>query len=331
MKGYARENRRRTLLAAALAGCLLAGGTAHADESGADKRPIRLIVGFSAGGYTDVIARILAEQLGQSLNRSVIVENRAGANGAIGATTVARSAKDGATVLLSPPGLITNTLISPELSYSIQDFAPVARVTSLPNVLVVSANSKYRSLAELLDGARKADGKLTYGSGGVGSSNHLSMALLMRQAQVQMLHVPYKGSSLAETDVMAGHVESMFSGAASAIPHVNGGRFHALAVSGDKRIGALPDVPTVAEAGVPGYSHGTWLGLFVAAGTPAQAVAGLNQAVNKVMADARVQARMTDLGADAFQANTVDEFTAFVQSDLAAQKTLIGNASLSGN
>lgn len=330
MKTYQRrtQNKRRSLLAGAMAALLMTTGVAHASQSSTDTRPIRLLVGFSTGGYTDLIARILAERLGQTQGRNVIVENRPGANGAIAITAVARSPKDGTTMLIAPPGIVTNTLIVPELSYSMQDLAPVARVASLPNVLVVSTNSPYQSTEALLAAARKADGTMTYGSGGVGASNHLAMELLMSKAGVKLLHVPYKGSSLAETDVMAGHVETMFSGAASVVQHVESGRFRALAVSGDHRIPTLPDVPTLAQAGVEGYSHSTWLGLFMAAGTAKDIITEMNRAVNDIMSDPALEKRMISLGADAFQPNTTEEFAAFVDADIAAQKELISGADL---
>lgn len=321
---------RRSLFAhvSAVAGLLLGmSGTAAASDLEKwqkDTRPVRIVVAFSPGGYTDVIGRILAVQLSGELKRSFIVENKPGANGVIGTVSVAQSAPDGNTLLVAAPGHVTNALIVPNVAYDPgRDFAPIAKVAALPNVLLVPPQSPHQSLQDILNAAKAKPGEVDYASGGVGSSNHLAMEMLAHMAGVKMRHIPYKGSSLAETDVAGGHVQMMFSGAGSAVTQVKGGKLRALAVTAKDRIQSLPDVPTVDEAGVKGYVFDSWLGFFAPAETPDAVVQALNAAVNKVMQSSEVVQRLDSLGVNTYEPNSVADFAGFLEEETKQQRTLV--------
>lgn len=323
-----RSNKKRALLKFGAALGLALPLTMQPSWADADaaKGPTRIIVAFSAGGYTDVLGRVLAEQLSKDLGRNFIVENKAGANGVIGTVSVARARNDGTTLLLAAPGHVTNPLLLKDPPYdSLKDFSLIIKVATLPNVLVVPANSPYKSVQDIIQAATAKPGEITYGSGGIGSSNHLAMEHLAKMSRISLRHVPYKGSSLAETDVAGGHVEMMFSGAGSAVTKVQSGTLRALGVSGKTPLASLPGVPTVDSAGVPGYEFSSWLGLFAPAGTPTEVVEKLNAAVNKAMQNTSLSERLNSLGVDAFKPNSTQEFTAFLKEEIETQRALVAD------
>jgi len=320
---------RSTLLAQvgiALGMAITAPSHANVADWEADPRPVRIVVAFPAGGYTDVIGRVMANELGKIIKRNFIVENKVGANGVIGTAAVARSKADGDTLLLAAPGHVTNSLIMSEVPYDPnKDFAPILKVATVPNVLVVTPNSPFKSVRDIIEAAKAQPGLITYASGGIGSSNHLAMELLMKMTGAPLKHIPYKGSSLAETDVAGGHVQMMFSGAGSAVTQIKGGKLRAIAVSSKERISSLPDVPTVAEAGVKGYAFESWLGLFAPANTPKDIVEKLNAAVNTVMQNPEVMSRLKSLGVDKFEPSSVKDFTEFLDQETKQQAALVAS------
>ena len=249
-------------------------------------RPLRIVVPFTPGGSTDILARALAPRLAQSLGQPVVVDNRPGAGGSLGAAEAAKAEPDGQTLLMGHIGTLgVNPSMYPKLAYDpLRSFVPVAYVARVPNVLVVAATSPWRTLADLLAAARAQPGRLTYSSGGNGSAAHITFEYLKLRAKVFMLHIPYRGTAPSVTDVLAGQVDCTFTGAPAVIPHVRSGRLRALAVSSPLRLPQLPDVPTVAESGLAGFEADQWYGLVAPAGTPAAVVARLNAEVNKALA-----------------------------------------------
>jgi len=273
-------NQRRTLITAALAASLAPWARAQTGK------PIRLIVPFPPGGSTDILARALAPKLALALGVNVIVDNKPGAGGSLGAAEASRAEPDGNTLLMGHIGtLAVNPAMYPKLAYDpVKSFAPVAWVARVPNVLVVNAASPSKTLKEFLGRARAQPGRLTYSSGGNGSAAHIAFELLKLKTQVFMLHIPYRGTAPSVSDVIAGQVDCTFTGAPAVIPHIRSGRLRALAVSSPQRIAALPDVLTVAESGVPGFEADQWYGVVAPAGTPAAVVARLNAEINKALA-----------------------------------------------
>ncbi len=275
------EQRRRHLLLAAAAPVVFAA-PAWAQAG----KPLRLVVPFTPGGSTDILARALAPKLALALGVNVVVDNKAGAGGSLGAGDVAKAEADGNTLLMGHIGtLAVNPAIYPKLAYDpVKSFTPVAWVARVPNVLVVQAASKARSFKEFIDMARANPGRMTYSSGGNGSAAHITFEYLKLRTKVFMLHIPYRGTAPSVTDLIAGQVDATFTGAPAVLPHVRSGRLRALAVSSPQRIAPLPDVPTVAESGYPGFEADQWYGIVAPAGTPAAVVARLNAEINKALA-----------------------------------------------
>jgi tripartite-type tricarboxylate transporter receptor subunit TctC len=249
-------------------------------------RPMRIVVPFTPGGSTDILARALAPKLSLALGVNVIVDNKPGAGGSVGAGEVAKAEPDGSTLLMGHIGTLgVNPSMYPRLPYDpLKSFAPVAYVARVPNVLVVGAASPVRSLKELLAAARASPGRLTYSSGGNGSAAHITFEYLKLKAGIFMLHIPYRGTAPSVTDVLAGTVDCTFTGSPAVLPHVKSGRLRAIAVSSAQRLPVLPDVPTVAESGISGFEADQWYGLVAPAGLPAAQVSRLNTEVNKALA-----------------------------------------------
>lgn len=285
------RSRRRLLLAALLASPF----ALHAQSD----KTIRIVVPFTPGGSTDILARVLAPKLTAALGQNVIVENRPGAGGSLGAAEVAKADPDGNTLLMGHIGtLAVNPSIYPKPRYDpVKSFAPVAFVARVPNVLVVKADSPYRSLKELLDAARAHPGTLSYSSGGNGSAAHIAVEALKLKTGTFMLHIPYRGTAPSITDILAGQVDLTFTGAPAVIPQVRSGRLRALAVSSRERLPSLPDVPTVAESGYPGFEADQWYGIVAPAGTPAAVVKRLNAEINKALALPEVAKQLAIEGA----------------------------------
>ena len=249
-------------------------------------KPVRLIVPFTPGGSTDILARALAPKLAAALGSNVIVDNKPGAGGSLGAAEAAKAEPDGNTLLMGHIGtLAVNPALYPKLPYDpVKSYAPVAWVARVPNVLVVAAASPARSLKDFIAMAKARPGQLSFSSGGNGSAAHITFEYLKLQAGIYMLHIPYRGTAPSVTDLIAGQVDATFTGAPAVLPHVKSGRLRALAVSSAQRIPSLPDVPTVAESGYPGFEADQWYGVVAPAGTPAAVVLRLNAEINKALA-----------------------------------------------
>jgi len=262
-------------------------------------RPVRWVVPFPPGGAMDVIARTLGDKAGRALGQPFVIENRPGAGGNIGAEAVAKSPADGYTIMITSIGMATNKALYSRLGYDpVKDFAPVSLLAVVPNVLVVRADSPAKSVKDVLDMARKSPGKLTYASAGNGTSIHLAGEVFASSAGLNILHVPYKGSGPAITDLLGGQVDMMFDSITSAGPHIKAGKLRALGVTSARRSAALPDVPTIAEAGVPGYEVSPWFAVFAPAGTPAPIVARLQAALVDAMRQPDTQAKLAGVGAE---------------------------------
>jgi tripartite-type tricarboxylate transporter receptor subunit TctC len=287
--------RRSLLLACAVA---LFGSAAMAENYPA--RPVKIVVPFPAGGSNDIIARALAQKLSERTGQSFYVENRGGAGGNIGAEAVASSDPDGYTLLLTaPPPLTINAALYKELRYDPAGaFAPVSLVASVPIVLVVHPSVEAKSVNELIALARAKPGSLSFGSSGNGSTNHLAGELLKSMAGIDILHIPYKGAAPAMNDLVAGHIPFMFDNMPAVLPQVKGKSINAIAVAGAKRASALPDVPTVAESGVPGFEASAWFGLVAPAKTPAPILAKLEGEIAAILKMPDVQKRFDELGAE---------------------------------
>jgi tripartite-type tricarboxylate transporter receptor subunit TctC len=261
-------------------------------------KPIRFVVQASAGGQTDIMARIVAQKLSQSWGQQVIVDNRPGAGGTIAMDHVAKSPADGytlGTAAMNTHGAATG--LYPKLPYdAVRDFAPVVYAVSTVSVLTVHPALPVRTLKELLALARAKPGQLTYASGGSGTSAHLFMELLKMNTKVDIVHVPYKGSAPAVTDVMAGQVSMQFDPMPSSLPFIKSGKLRALTVSSGKRSPILPDVPTTIEAGVPGYDYLSWLSFVAPAGTPREVIVKLNGEINRILQDPEVRQKLNGLG-----------------------------------
>ena len=312
--------RRRALntLAAALALTLGAAGMAQA-QSHWPAKPVRIVVPFAAGGTTDILARIVGQALTTELGQSVIVDNRAGAGGNIGASMAAKSPADGYTLFMGTVGTHAINAINASLYKKmpfdpIKDFAPLTRVANVPNLLVANPAQPFKTVPELIAYAKANPGKVNFGSSGNGSSIHLSGELFKSLAKVDMVHVPYKGSAPAVTDLLGNQIGIMFDNMPSAIQHVRSGKLVPIAVTTAKRSPELPNVPTIAEAGVPGYEATSWFGMFAPAGTPAPVLARLNAALVKVLAQPDVKKKINEQGAETYS-ETPAQFAAFIQAE----------------
>jgi tripartite-type tricarboxylate transporter receptor subunit TctC len=272
---------------------------AHAQDE-YPNRTVRIIVPFAPGGSTDVVARILADKLGTEMKQSFIVENKPGAGGNIGADAVAKATPDGYTLLMGTTGVLAiNRYLYKEMSFDPErDLVPVSYTSLITNILVVNPQVPAKTVAELVALARAKPGALTFASSGAGSSTHLSAELFKSMAGVDILHVPYKGSSQALTDVMGGQVTMLFDNAPSSIPFIEQGKLRAVAVTSTKRLPNLPDVPTLDESGVKGYESLSWSGIMAPAGTPRRVIDKLNAAIEKILRDADVKQRFASLGVE---------------------------------
>jgi tripartite-type tricarboxylate transporter receptor subunit TctC len=285
-------------------------------------KPIRLIVPYSAGGGADNAARILAPQLSATLGQQVIIENRAGASGSIGANAVAQADADGYTVLYDASSFAVNPALRKLPFDASKDLVPVSLAVTVPNILVVPPNAPYKTVAEFIDYARKHSGQMTYASYGPGSAAHLIGELLKSQAKIDMLHVPYKGGAPALMDVMGGQVASYFANAASSMNYVKSGKLRALAVTSSKRMATLPDVPTLAESGFKNFEVLEWNAFFVPKGTPKEVVARLNKEIKAAVNDPATRKKLQGLGLDPV-GSSQEEFSKFLHAEMARWETLV--------
>jgi len=288
------------LLACALASATLPAAHAQAPAASWPSKPIRWVVPFPPGGAMDAIARTLGEKAGKTLGQPFVIENKPGAGGNIGADFVAKQPGDGYTLMISSIGMATNKPLYGKLSYDpIKDFAPVSLLAVVPNVLVTNAiQPDVKTAKDVIAAARKTPGKLTYASAGNGTSIHLAGEVFTSLAQVDMLHVPYKGSGPAVSDLLGGQVNYMFDSITSARPHIESGKLRALGLTTAKRSKSLPNVPTLAEAGLPGYEVSPWFAVFMPAATPKDIVAKVNSALLEAMKDPDVVKRFETIGAE---------------------------------
>lgn len=318
-------NLRRRLLVLALATLPLA---LHAQGS-AQGKPIKLIVPFPPGGNVDLSGRILAPELARELGQPVIVENRAGAGGTLGLDAVAKSAPDGSTLgIASPVNHLAAPSLYPKLPYdSIKDFTPVGLIASVPMVLVVGPSSPVKSVQELLTLARSRKGAMTMASAGSGSGNHIVGELFQDATGTQFVHVPYKGSAPANTDLAGGHVDIHFDQLSSVLPLVQAGKLRPLAVTTARRSALLPDVPTLAEAGVPNFDASTTLGLVLPAKAAPELVTRLNQALDKVLIQPGVKEQFARLGAEV-KPGTPAEYAEFIRSEMARTAKIVKDAKI---
>jgi tripartite-type tricarboxylate transporter receptor subunit TctC len=282
-------------------------------------KPVRIVVPFPPGGGADALARLMAPKLAEAWKAQVIVENHPGASGHIGADLVAQSPPDGTTLLMSSTASLTEK--------NVAQFAPVTLVSASPYVVTLSARTPASSIRELIELARAQPGKLSFASSGTGAASHLSAELFKSMARVELLHVPYKGIGQALTDLLAGHVDVLFAPSQAVIQHVRAGKLKALATTGAQRTEALPELPTVAEAGLPGYEAVGWFGLLAPAATPRPLVERLSADSNRVLADREVRSRMAALGADP-SGNSPEAFARFIREDQAKWAKLMREAGI---
>jgi len=317
----------QVMMLAMLFAFALAGVQAHAQQA-YPVRPVRLVVPAAPGGGTDITARIIAPKLSELLGQQVVVENRAGAGTMIGSEAVARAAPDGYTLLMGISTLAINPAMYKKVPYdALKDFAPISQVVSLPNVLVTHPSLPAKTVKELVAFARARPGQLNYASAGVGTNPHLSMELFLAMTGLKMIHVPYKGAGPGLVDTVAGHVSVMTPSIISGLPHVRGGRLRALGVTSAKRAGGVPDIPTIAEAGVPGYDAVQWFGVLAPTATPRAIVVRLHGEIVRVLQAADVRGRLSADGADPV-GSSPEEFAAFLRAETAKWAKVVKDAGI---
>lgn len=307
-------DRRRFLAStASVAAAALAPLSGARAQAGFPDKPIRLVIPFSAGGGTDILGRLMARSMSQSLGQQVVVDNVTGAGGVVGAQQVARAAKDGYTLMIGTPGSIhINPAMQPDLKYSPEkDFMPVSQFSDSATVLIVNKDSPWRSVQDLVAAAREKPGAINYGSAGVGSLAHFSAEMFLMLAGVKMTHVPYRGTAQAITDLRAGTLQVQFENMPAVLPLVRDQQVRALALGSARRSALLPDLPTAIEAGVKGYESSSWTGLFAPAGLPAPVLARLEKAAADAARDPEVLKTLKDLGAEPVGSRSSD-FAAFL-------------------
>lgn len=291
-------------------------------------KPIKLVVPFAPGGSVDIVGRILAQQMGEDLNQSVVVENHAGAGGNIGFEAVAKAKPDGYTLAMASSTMAVNVSLYRTIGYNpLKDFAPISLVALQPNVLLVNPSLPVHTVADLIAYAKANPGKLNFGSSGIGASQHLAAELFKSHTGVDMVHIAYKGGGPAIADLVAGRIQLMFETIPNSIPYIQSGKLRALAVTVDQRSKQLPDLPTMSEAGVPGYISRGWLGVMAPAGTPQPIIDFLSAAVHKAVANPAVTKRLTELGLQ-IDVSTPAEFSSFIASEVKDFNTLITEAKI---
>ncbi len=308
--------KKRSISLFAVMIAVVAGVSSRADAQSFPTRPVSMVVPYAAGGSADVVGRLVAAEMAKVLGQNVIIDMRPGAGGNIGADLVARSARaDGYTMLLGSLSLSTNPSLM-KLSFDPRkDLVAVAGLANLPNLMVTGVDSPYKSIKEVIAAARQQPGKLSFGSSGPGTSSHLAGELLKIAADIDMIHVPYKGSGAVYPDLMSGRVNFLFDLAGSAVGQVQGGKVRALATTSSRRSAALPDVPTIAESGFPGFQFGAYLALFAPAATPKEAIARLEDAAAKALQVPLVKERLTQMAAESLPVAAA-EFQKYFNDDV---------------
>jgi len=319
--------RPRTIILLALA-ILVSLAASAAQAQGWPQKPVRILVPYAAGGNSDGMARIVAQRLGDRLGQTFIVENRAGANGAIASEAVARAAPDGYTLLWAVTPPLTISPAMSKVSYdAVKDFAPISVLGTNAFVLLVNKDFPAKSVREFIAYVRAQPNKMAYAEGSAGSLTHLSMALFLKRAGLEMTNVSYRGNAPALTDVIAGHLPVMFSNVSDALPHAASGAVRLLAVSGDRRAPQIPDVPTVAESGFPGFNVITWNGLAAPAGTPKAIVDAMAGEIARAIKDQAFVERLQSYGVDPV-GNSPAEFAAMIAADVALWAEAVKGAGL---
>jgi tripartite-type tricarboxylate transporter receptor subunit TctC len=308
---------------AVLSSLALAAASVVAHAQGYPNQPIRLIVPWPPGGGVDTTGRMIAQPLSQRLGQSIVVDNRAGAGGNIGTEFAAHQKADGYTLLMGSisPNAVNIHLYSRLGFDPIKDFAPITFVSSVPNILVVPAASPYKTVKDLVDAAKANPGKLTYASGGVGSSQHLAGVQFRTATKIDVLHVPYKGTAPAETDLIGNQVSFMLD-TTTCLPFIAAGKMRALAVASKARNPALPDVPTLDEVGVPGVYASSWYGLMAPAGTPRDIVDRLSKEMREILATPEMKKRMVEFGAE-IGGGTPEDFASFIASEIKRYEEIV--------
>lgn len=289
---------------------------------------VRVVVPFAPGGTMDIVARIVAGRLTQQLGQNFVVDNRAGAGGTLGTDIVAKAPPTGYTLLAFHAGLAYNAAIYPKLPFdTLRDIAPISQVGSTPSLLVVNRIFKAQTTQEVLTAARAAPGSINYSSAGGGSTTHLAMELFQNLAAIKLQHIPYKGGAPAMQAVIAGETQMMVATMPGSLPHLKSGRLRALGVTSSKRSAVLPDIPTVAESGVPGYEYVTWYGVFAPSGTPGTVISQLNAAINRSLADTQVQDLMKTQGIEPV-GSTPAAFATLVRGEITKWTKVIKQAGI---
>jgi tripartite-type tricarboxylate transporter receptor subunit TctC len=291
-------------------------------------RPVRFILPFPPGGGTDILGRLIAERLTANLGQPVVTENKGGAGGNVGAEAAAKSAPDGYTIVLVAPSLAISPSLYSKLNYDpVKDFAPVSLVATVPNVMITNPDVPARTLAEFIALAKSRPGEMNFGSGGSGTSNHLAGELFNIVAGVKLVHVPYKGVNLAMNDVLSGRVQLVVIGVPATVPHIKAGKLRALALVAPQRSPVLPEVPTVAEAGLPKFDVTTWYGILAPAGTPRPIVTRLNAELAKIMHAPELKERLEALATDPVT-STPEEFAALIRREIEKWAEVVREAGL---
>lgn len=281
-------------------------------------RPVKLVVPLTAGGPGDVLARAIAQKMSEAFGQQVVVENRGGANMNVGAEFVARAERDGYTLLVSATPMLVNPAMYAQIPYdNLRDFTHISLVASFPLVLIANPELPVKTIPELIDHARRHPGELNYGSAGNGSLTHLAGEMLASMTGVKLVHVPYRGINEAVTDLIGGRVQLSFAGAPIALPNARSGKVRALAITGSRRTLGAPELPTIAEGGLPGYDVTPWYGISAPAGTPAPIVNRWHGELVRILQTAEIRERWLSLGADPVSSATPEEFTALVRAELA--------------
>ena len=317
------RNRAAFLACCTLACAVALGATTSARAQAYPSKPVKILVAFTAGGTTDIMARSLAQRLSEKYKQPFVIENRPGAGGNIGTEAAVRAAPDGYTLIVNSVGpMAVNPTLYKSLGYDpLTDLVPIAQISDVPNVLVVHPSLAIKTVAQLVAHGKANTGQLNYASTGIGTSSHLSGYMLAARAGFEATHVPYKGAE-ALKDLLAGRIQFMFATIPSVIAHIKAGNLVAIAVTSRERSRSLPDVPTVAESGFPGFEAGSWFGLFAPKGTPAAIVAELNRGTNDFIAEKQVQARMIEEGADP-AGGTPEQFGAFVRREFEKWRAVV--------
>lgn len=324
---------RRDFMMLAIAGCSVTINNALAQsvagDAGYPARPIRFVAGFPPGGVADIVARAIVPPLSSRLGQPVIIDNKSGAGGVIGVDTIAKSPADGYTMGFGVSGALTSSVtLLPKLPYDpTRDIAPISTVVSNPLVLVVPSSSGIKNLKEFVAAAKAAKGKVSYGTAGTGTAMNLSGELLKLAGGFDMIHVPYKGSSPATTDLLGGHLFAAVVDLATAKPHLASGRLRAMGVTSAKRTALAPDIPTIAEGGLPGYEFNSWFGLIMPAATPAAILARVHAELTGVLNDPTVRRQLMDAGVEPFP-GTQQAMSAQIKKEIAETAKLIKDAGI---